>query len=431
MESKTGKGLLAAYLFLVTSTNGFLQPFLPLYLAASGLSRFQIGLLTGLATGLAVFVQPIVGRLSDRIDARRPFVCLAALLAAGAYAALPFSHGLPEFLAWSTLGANGYMYLSAAGGVLIGRMVTADKGGGLYASLRVWGSVGYIGASLFAGLLVQRTPAGAAARQAIDPVFRFGPLLFLPVALLAWFLPDRKTTAPATAVREVAPLPLNLRRFLGAYFLYSFALYGATGFLSLYLKSLGAQGVWIPATFAAGVVVEVLVMRWSGRFSDRFGRRPALAVSFLLLPVRLLLYVPATGPLWVLAVQSLHGINFGIVGAVAVAFANDLATDRTRGHAQARLAAVAGLATALGPAVLGVVAEFWGLAAVFGVAAVFAAAGAAILVLGVEDSHPSSDPIEDHGPHVLRKVLRLLDAPPGRFTRRAAGRNERHGGGKR
>jgi len=43
-----------------------------------------------------------------------------------------------------------------------------------------------------------------------------------------------------------------------------------------------------------------------GRLTDIYGRRPALAIAFLLMPLRLLLYIPATGPLWVLAVQTLH-----------------------------------------------------------------------------------------------------------------------------
>jgi MFS family permease len=405
---------LALYLFLVTSAFGFLQPFMPLYMEAAGLTRFQIGLVTGLGTGLAIVVQPLLGRLSDRFDARRPFICASALGAGLAYLSFPMASGLLTFMVLVALGANGTTYLQTAGGVLVGRMVQSRQGGAAYANFRVWGSVGYIVTSLVSGFLVGPRATG---RAGLDAVFHYGPLLFFVVAALAWGLPDRKSEVEQTAEDRRAPLPQNLRRFLGAYFFYVLALYGASGFLSLYLKSLGATGLWITGTFAAGVVVEVLVMRWSGRFSDRYGRRPALAVSFLLLPVRLLLYVPATGPLWVLFVQSLHGINFGIVGAVAVVFVNDLATERTRGHAQARLAAVAGFATALGPMVFGLAAQAMGLAAMFAVAAGFAAIGAAILVFGVEDSHPASASLADRCPPGLRKALAWLDAPPQRRDR--------------
>jgi MFS transporter, PPP family, 3-phenylpropionic acid transporter len=206
----------------------------------------------------------------------------------------------------------------------------------------------------------------------------------------------------------------NLRRFLVAYFFYSFALYGAFGFISIYLKQLGASGLEITGSFSMGVLFEILVMGRSGRFSDRFGRRPALVIAFLVLPIRLLLYVPATGPIWITFVNMLHGLNFGIVGAVTVAFANDLAADRTYGHAQSRLAAVMGFASAIGPIALGIVAHYAGLRAMFGVASIIASFGAAGLFFGVEDSHQGSASIADRAPTLFRPVLRWFDHPPNR-----------------
>lgn len=405
---------LTIFLFLVTSSFGFLQPFLPLYLEAAGLSRLEIGYVLGIGAGLALLIQPTLGRLSDRLDVRRPFIFLCSLAAGAAYLAFPHVSSPYAFGALVAIGTNGVMYLQSAGGVFVGRMVRASQGGAAYANIRVWGSVGYIVTALITGYMLTQRNGSDVSRASIDPIFRFGPLLFFGIAALAWFLPDARSASDVRLPAEKAPMPDNLRRFLGAYFLYTLALYGASGFLSLYLKSLGASGLGITGTFAAGVVVEVLVMRQSGRFSDRFGRRPALAVAFLLLPIRLLLYIPATGPLWVLAVQSLHGFNFGIVGAVAIAFANDLATDRSHGHAQARLAGVAGLATAVGPALFGAASQAMGLRPMFGLAAFIALLGAAILVFGVHDSHPESEPVADHGPDFLRPFLRLLDSPPNR-----------------
>jgi MFS family permease len=86
------------------------------------------------------------------------------------------------------------------------------------------------------------------------------------------------------------------------------------------------------------------------------GAAAALAVAFAALPVRLLLLAVAPGPLFVLGAQALEGLNFGIVGPISIAFVNDLATDKNRGAAQARLAGVSGLAFALGPVAGGLVA---------------------------------------------------------------------------
>jgi PPP family 3-phenylpropionic acid transporter len=176
-----------------------------------------------------------------------------------------------------------------------------------------------------------------------------------------------------------------MTRFLQAFFLYQFSLYGASAYLSLLMKGLGATPMWITATFAAGVLCEVMVMTRIGHLSDCHGRRPILAVAFILMPLRLLCYIPASTPLWVLLVQLLHGLNFGIMGAIAVVFVNDLAPDRERGAAQARLAGVGGLAVALGPASCRLIAQRLGLGAMFAAMAAVGAVGAALFLARVPE----------------------------------------------
>lgn len=419
MRSQRDTYLLAGYLFLTTSSLGFIQPFLPLYLRAVGFDNRMIGVALGLGAGLGFAIQPLIGKLTDRLDARRPFITVMALVAAAAYWTFPYANGFGSYLALIALGTNGTMYLQTVGGVLVGRMVTAKQGGAAYANLRLWGSIGYIVAALVVGIGLRDHLED---RNLLTLIFRYGPLVFLPIAAMAWVLPDvRRQDVTENDLPEAitAPLAPDLRRFLYAYFFYCMALYGASNFLSLYLRSLGASGLWVSATFIGGVIVEVFVMRWAGRFSDRYGRRPALAVSFVLLPIRLLLYIPAMSPQWVFAVQLLHGVNFGIVGAVAIAFANDLSSDRTRGYAQSRLSASQGLATAFGPFVLGEAAQRFGIGPMFAVAAFFALIAALIMVLGVHDSHPQSASIAARFPRLSRS-LGWLDTPP---TRKAGRRD--------
>lgn len=410
-----GAGRVGLFLFLVTATFGFIQPFVPLYMSAAGLSRSEIGLAIGIGTGLAVVFQPILGKLSDLVDRRRPFMAVSALCSWAAYATFPHVRGFWPLMLLFAVGTNGTTYLQAAGGALTGRMVAASKAGALYARLRAWGSVGYIAVSLISGLVLLHGGSKTMDRASLGPLFTYGSALFLVVFVLAWWLPDRRnrdvTVDEKASAGVVSP---NLRRFLYAYFFYNMALFGATQLLSLFLKQLGATGMWVTGAFAAGVVIEVMVMRQAGAFSDRFGRRPALAFSFVLLPIRMLLYAPATGPWWVLAVQSLHGLNFGIVGAVAVAFANDLAREGSQGRAQARLFAVSGLASALGPVILGSASEVVGLRGMFVVAALMAAIGAVIMVYGVDDSHHDSASLSDRLPEGIRPFFRWLDQTPTR-----------------
>ena len=382
---------LVLYMFLVTGTFGFVQPFVPLFLTASGLSRGQLGLVLGISTATALLFQPLLGKLSDRLDARRPLMFFAALVAGGAYLGLGRAAGFWWFLGLTILGGNGFGYLNTVGGVLVGRLVSAERGGAGYARYRVWGSVGYIVVTLLTGLLLA-SPRPGMTRETLAPIFAFGPLLFFLIALIACFVPDLKRPVFTVGAPQALPADpareANLRRFLLAFALYTFALYGASGFLSLYMRQLGATGTQVTWMFAAGVLCEVLVMAQIGRWTDVHGRKPALAAAFLLMPVRLLLYIPALGPLWVIAVQSLHGLNFGIVGAVSVAFVNDHANDHNRGAAQARLAAVTGIATALGQAACGALSQRFGIGGMFAAMSAVGALAAWVLVARVNESLP-------------------------------------------
>jgi MFS transporter, PPP family, 3-phenylpropionic acid transporter len=136
-----------------------------------------------------------------------------------------------------------------------------------------------------------------------------------------------------------------------------------------------------------------------------------LAVAFLILPPRLILYTLPWGPWWVTAVQSLHGFNFGIMGAVEVVMANDLSGNSTRGQAQARIFAAAGAAGAISPVVFGTIAKGAGMEWMFAAASLIALVAAVMFMLKVQDSLPQSEPIASRFPAPLQNAAKWLDAP--------------------
>jgi PPP family 3-phenylpropionic acid transporter len=412
---------LLACMFLTTGAGGFVQPFVSLYLDAAGLKHGQIGLVLGCSMATALIIQPLLGHLSDRIDARRPLMFGAGVLAAVAYSCYGSAHGVITFTLLTVLAVNGFQYLNAGGAVIVARMAYGSAQGGAsqtgtaYARYRVWGSVGFIVVTLLCGALLQSHFTGDSQfeRAELQQIFKFGPLLFLGAGLASCLLPDRKTSPEEKRVLEKPRegLPVNLRWFLAAIFCYMFSISGAFSYLSLYMKSLGALPLTITCTWAAGVVCEVLMMMRIGRLTDKFGRRPALIVAFLVLPLRMLLYIPAPSPMWILMVQLLEGLGFGIMGATIMAFVNDSAHDAKRGIAQARLSAVSGLALALGPVIGGVIVQRLGMGWLFAASAVVGAVGAVIVLTRVRESHPTPEPLQ-HRHAALQPALRLLAEPP-------------------
>lgn len=391
--------LLSLYMALTTSVSGFLQPFVPIYLLEAGLSKSEIGLVAGCGAAMAFLVQPMLGKLSDRYDARRPFVMAMALLGAVAYLSFPLLRGAPAFLLAVAIGSNSTLYMQGVGGVLVGRLAKKGEGGATYAAYRVWGSISYAGVALAVGLFLK--PEGGHGRNPLNLMFEVGPLLFLGIAALAHWLPDPRR--PIEDDEEKPPrkatIRPNLKRFLAVDFLYVVSLYGASNFISIFMLHLGGRGLFLSCVFLPGVITESLVMVYSGQLSDRYGRRPVLAVSYLLLPFRLMIYSVALNPWWVLGAQSLHGFNFGIVGAVAIAFINDQADHRTRGALQAQLILVTAAAGATGPALMGFVADRHGLPVMFQVAAALALVATVIFILFVDESNE----------HAKGTGFRLLD----------------------
>ncbi len=383
-------------LFLVTGSFGFLQPFTSPYYAASGLDKAKIGLLTGLGTAIAVLIQPLFGRLSDRLDARRPLMVAAGLLAGIAYLLFRVADSFWAFLLLTALGGNGLQYLNTVGGVLVGRMARAGGGGAAYAKYRVWGSVGYICIGVTTGFLLPAHPG--MSRADLAPVFTYGPLLFFLIAAVSLAVPDGKLPKTESSASHQAsqatkrePLPrkqTELKHFFFAYFFYQFALYGASSYLSLFMKSLGAAPRQISLMFAAGVLCEVLVMSQVGKWTDLNGRKPALVLAFCLMPVRLLLYTLATSPATVMAIQALHGLNYGIVGTLAVVYVNDCVTDAQRGTALAMMTATSGIALSLSPPLCGWLAERYGFSMMFVAMSAVGVLGALFLILRVPESNP-------------------------------------------
>lgn len=405
-----GHFALIAYLFFVTATFGFLQPFVPLYFKTELKDNLMVGVLIGCSTAAALALQPVWGRLSDMLDTRRPFIFGFSLSAAAAYLAFPHAKGVWQFMALNAIGQNAVIYLNAVGGVLVGRMVAKHKGGETYANYRLWGSVGYIVVTLAVGFSLGES-AKSLDIVSLNKAFSSAPFIFVFAALLAFWVPDFHKERPAKRKVEPPPLPANLKWFLVCYFLYQFTLYGASTYLSLFMRSMTNNYAWVTAMFAGGVVCEVMVLRVSGRFSDAYGRRPLLVFTYVLLPIRLALYAACVAPYQVFLVQLLHGFNFGIMGAVAVVLINDLCSDENRGQAQARLAVASGLAASVSPIALGWLTDRLGFRGMFLAVAGLAALAAAILILKLEETHPSSRLLAERGPERLRWLMRILDGP--------------------
>ncbi|XP_076446545.1 major facilitator superfamily domain-containing protein 6-like isoform X2 [Babylonia areolata] len=92
-------------------------------------------------------------------------------------------------------------------------------------------------------------------------------------------------------------------------------------FLFWYLSDLGATTVVFGLSLVINCLFEVPLLFVSGMIIKRVGAVPCLYLAMLAVALRMLGYSLLTNPWWVLLIEPLHGVTFGIMWAAASTYA--------------------------------------------------------------------------------------------------------------
>lgn len=165
--------------------------------------------------------------------------------------------------------------------------------------------------------------------------------------------------------REVRKIPARLFVLMATAFIDMVGLLMIIPLLPFYVKTLGGNGVQLFGTtlgigLLAGFIVSAFTVAqllsaplW-GRFSDRFGRRPALLIALGASAVAYLIFGFANSLLVLFLSRIVQGAGGGTVGVIQ-AYVADATEPQDRARALGWLSAATNLGVALGP-VLGSVA---------------------------------------------------------------------------
>lgn len=339
---------LFAAIFVVAGTN---LPYLPLWLDWAGLTPSEIAIITAAPLIVRIAVTPAIAFAADRAGDHRRFLIALAWGCLGALVALAFSRGFWPILACTLLFALSWTTIIpltetiAMGGV---------KAAGLdYGRMRVWGSISFIAASFWGGLVVERLGAASA----IWLVVAGGVVTMLAAHGLAQPIsPGRGGAAagpPRLRLADAAGL-LGSRLFL-IFLLTVGAVQAAHAmfytFGTLHWRALGFSAGVCGLLWAIGVIVEVTLFACSGALLRRIGVAELLVLAAIAAVVRwtAMGFDPA---LWLLVpMQALHGLTFGGAHIGAIHFMGAVVPQAQAGTGQAIYASVTG-GIALGGAML-------------------------------------------------------------------------------
>ncbi len=349
---------------------GLILPFFPVYLYQVGLDLVAVGLMTGLLASAKVIAPPLLGHWLDRgaHDARR-FLVVASLVAA--LFALSFN-AVASHVVWLAVVVFLFGVLwSAILPLTDGLSVTVSEANFTdYGRLRVWGSIGFVLASLAGGAWL------SGAQMMHFPWWLAALMLVTAVAASGFpFLPRQEAREEGGDGFSRALILLLAAGFVmqlshGAYY----------GFFSLYLIDRGYAGWQIGAFWVLGVAAEIILMwRWSRSIQQA---APALVINicFMLAALRWA-GIGFSTAMWFLALlQLLHAATFAAFHIVAVTWVKRLSSSSRHTAAQGWYSAMGfGLGNTVGIMACGVLVDRFGYAPAFYVCAVVALAG---LLLG-------------------------------------------------
>jgi MFS transporter, PPP family, 3-phenylpropionic acid transporter len=308
-------------------------------LSSNALDSSQIGIILAAPLIARLIANPIITDIADRRGA------VDATLAASAFLVLIGTLGLTSVATfWPILGI--VFFIGLAQGPLIAltdayawaklrERVVAERREHLYGLIRLWGSLGFILASVGAG-------------HALDG-FRPGLIIWLLAAAAAVLFvaaasitqSERRAAKPAW-VPEAQPAEFHRLALIvvgAALIQASHATYYA--FSSLHWVAEGKSGTEIGTLWSVGVVAEIAFFALGGRIFWRLGG--PFAVLFLGAAAAVLRWTTMSfdPPLALLmAMQALHASTFGATHLGSVAAISRMAPARLQARAQGWLAAL-------------------------------------------------------------------------------------------
>ncbi|HOB61062.1 MAG TPA: MFS transporter [Candidatus Competibacteraceae bacterium] len=317
------------YLFYFAAL-GVQLPYWGLYLQSLGFDPARIGELIAIPLATRLVAPTLWGWLSDHTGRRMQVIrwgCLAsAATFSGVYAVGDSYGGLLLVTLIFSFFWNAVLPQFEA--VTLDHLGEAQRH--RYSRVRLWGSLGFIGAASGVGFLVQDWGAG-----------------IVPALLLALFVGLWINSLLAPEVRQVvvvqaAPSLLRALRqpaviaFLTAGFFNQAAHGPYYGFFSLYLETCGYSRESIGLLWGLGVAMEVAMFMLFPRLLPRFGPRRLMLTALALAALRWLLIAHFARELpLLLFAQTLHAFSFGVFHAVSIHLIHQFFPGALQGRGQA------------------------------------------------------------------------------------------------
>ncbi|WP_438447862.1 MFS transporter [Gorillibacterium sp. sgz5001074] len=319
--------VIKTFSFSYFMTMALVISFFPLYFDSLGYSKLQIGSLYSIGPAMGIVSNLVWGLLSDRFQTLKKTI-LAVLAGQLIMVLLLFRTDVYSILFIIMTGF--YFFQTPLNGLNDSQILLHVKSTGKsYAGFRIFGSMGFAFAAVLCGFVLTSMGVSVIAYLTIGSVS-----LSL---LLALFLKDNRAGMKRMELSGVWKVVFSKRflLFLVLILVMSIAHRSNDGFLALYMKDLGADKDLVGLAWMASAVSEIPVLFYLSKHGHKYKELPLLAVACAVYAIRFFLMSLAQGPGWIIAIQAMHSLSFGIFLVTALRYIQQIVPDEYRATGQA------------------------------------------------------------------------------------------------
>jgi len=283
---------------------GLFVPYWGLYLQSKSFSAFQIGILLSLFQISRIFAPNFWGWLADHTNKRARWIRLASFIGCLGYIGIFWADSFfLIFLVMMSMSLFTSSTIPLAESLTLSHVASTNSS---YSNIRLWGSVGFIVASFFLGILI----------DIYSVTILVWALLFtqLIILFLSFSIPDKKFELIGNTKRsiwKVLKKPEVIALLIGCALMVSShgLLYN---FYSIFLKEQNYSSSLIGILWSIGVIFEIFIFILMPKILSKFNLKEVLLISLFLAVIRFFLIGNYVDILWVLILaQILHAATFG------------------------------------------------------------------------------------------------------------------------
>ena len=290
---------------------GSFVPYWGIYLQSQNFSPSSIGILLSLFQISRIVAPNFWGWLADHTGHRVKWIKLTSFLGLIGFIGVFWAKGFFWiFLVMSALSLFTSSTLPLAESLTLAHLATTD---GHYSRIRLWGSIGFIVASLFLGYLIDF--------QGINILLWVLLIAQAIIFFLSNTIPETQDIQDKTndlSIWKIIKTPSVISLLIGCTLMVSAhgVLYN---FYSIYLKDHGYSSGTIGWLWAVGVICEILIFMTMPKILQRYSLKAILLMSLFLGVIRFILIGASPDHLYLLFIaQMFHAATFGSFHAASI-----------------------------------------------------------------------------------------------------------------